>query len=168
MFRRRKRHLFKRSNLLVMELTIKFLTGNSFSQNVELHTTVRQLKHIIQEREQQRLSTQNGQRIDLKDDSKTLKDYGLYSGCTVVVLIIQSFQVFLKNTNNQTHTYDVSQGETVTEFKLKVWNKEKVEVQQQRLVYESKPLEDGFTLEHYGIKEGSTIQLLLRLRGGRF
>ncbi|KAJ8263677.1 hypothetical protein COCON_G00161340 [Conger conger] len=154
-----------------MELMIKFLTGNSFSLPVELRTTVGQLKSMIQARAsvpsaKQRLSTQNGHRVDLTDDSRTLQDYGLHSGCTVVVLITQSYQVFLRNDKGATHTYDVAPGETVAQFKLKVQNKEGVPVQQQRLVYESKPLEDGHTLEDYGIKAGSTINLLLRLRGG--
>ncbi|XP_061117767.1 polyubiquitin-like [Conger conger] len=153
-----------------MELTITFFTGKSFPLTAPLHTTVRQLKSMIQECEQvpsakQRLSTQNGHRIDLKDDSRTLQDYGLHSGCTVVVLIIQSYQVFLRNDKNAMHTYDVAPGETVTQFKLKVQHKEGVLVQQQWLVYESKQLEDGRTLEDYGIKAGSHINLLLRLRG---
>ncbi|KAJ8286051.1 hypothetical protein GJAV_G00033990 [Gymnothorax javanicus] len=159
-------------NSLVMELTIKFLTGNTYSLTVAMHTTVGQLKSKIQSCAQvpcakQRLTTQNGERIDLKDDCKTLQDYGLYSGCTIVVLIVQAFQVFLKNTRNETHTYDVSPGETVQEFKRKVYRKENVPVEQQRLVYESQPLDrDDCTLEYYGVKAGSTIQLLLRLRGG--
>ncbi|KAJ8263676.1 hypothetical protein COCON_G00161330 [Conger conger] len=123
-------------DLLVMELTITFFTGKSFPLTAPLHTTVRQLKSMIQECEQvpsakQRLSTQNGHRIDLKDDSRTLQDY-----------------------------------ETVAQFKQKVQNKEGVPIQQQLLKYESKPLEDGRKLEDYGIKAGSTINLLLRVRGG--
>ncbi|XP_061117765.1 polyubiquitin-like isoform X2 [Conger conger] len=154
-----------------MELTITFLNGKSFPLTAPLHTTVRQLKSMIQECEQvpsakQRLSTQNGSRIDLKDDSRTLQDYGLHSGCTVVVLITQSYQVLLKNDKNVTHTYDVAPGETVDQFKVKVENKEGVLVQQQWLVYGGKTLEDGQKLEDYGIKRGSTTHLLLRVRGG--
>ncbi|XP_061116445.1 polyubiquitin-like [Conger conger] len=154
-----------------MELTITFFTGKSFPLTAPLHTTVRQLKSMIQECEQvpsakQRLSTQNGSRIELEDDAKTLRDYGLHSGCTVVVLIVQPMQVFLKNTKNQTHTYDVSPKETVAQFKHKVQNKEGVPIEQQFLKYESKPLEDGSKLQDYGIKSGSTIHQSLRLRGG--
>ncbi|XP_036383164.1 polyubiquitin-like [Megalops cyprinoides] len=158
-----------------MDLTITFLNGQSFSLFVQLHTTVGELKNEIQARAQvprgkQRLTAQNGQRIDLTDDAKTLQGYGLRSGTMVMVLITEpaSIQVFLKNDKNQTHTYDVSPDETVSEFKRKVYNKENVPVDQQRLTYGSRQLEDGRKLEDYGIKAGSTIHLLLRLRGGRF
>ncbi|XP_035236260.1 polyubiquitin-B-like [Anguilla anguilla] len=154
-----------------MELTIKLFAGNTFSLSVDPRTTVGQLKSMIQLKAEvpsarQRLSTQNSHRIDLKDDRKTLQDYGLHSGCIIAVLIVQTFQVFLKTTTGQTHTYDVSPGETVSEFKLKVQNKEQVAVQQQRLVYGSKELQDGCKLEDYDITAGSTIHLVLRLRGG--
>ncbi|XP_035236261.1 polyubiquitin-B-like [Anguilla anguilla] len=154
-----------------MELTIKLLNGNTFSLSVDPRTTVGQLKSKIQQNAEvpsarQRLSTQNGHRIDLKDHGKTLQDYGLHSGCIIAVLIVQTFQVFLKNITGKTHTYDIFPGETVAEFKRKVQNKEEVVVEQQRLVYESKPLEDGRKLEDYGIKAGSVIHLLLRGRGG--
>ncbi|KAJ8415283.1 hypothetical protein AAFF_G00422630 [Aldrovandia affinis] len=168
-------HFIKRSSLVVMDLTITFLAGNSFSLTVPLQTTVKQLKSMIQERAQvpsakQRLTTQNGQRVDLREDSKTLYDYGLRSGAMVVVLITEpsSVQVFLINDKNQTHTYDVFPGETVSEFKRKVYNKERVPIDQQLLVYGSTPLQDGRTLEDYGIRALSTIHLNLRLRGGCF
>ncbi|XP_064209676.1 ubiquitin-like protein ISG15 [Anguilla rostrata] len=154
-----------------MELTIKLLNGNTFSLSVDPRTTVGQLKSMIQQNAEvpsarQRLSTQNGHRIDLTDHKKTLQHYGLHSGCIIAVLIVQTFQVLLITTTGQTHTYDVSPGETVSEFKLKVQNKENVPVQQQMLTYESKPLEDGRKLEDYGITEMRTIHLGLRLRGG--
>ncbi|XP_035236264.1 polyubiquitin-B-like [Anguilla anguilla] len=153
-----------------MELTIKFLAGDTFSLSVEPGTTVGQLKSIIQQNadvpsSMQRLSTQKEPRIDLKDDRKTLQDYGLHSECIVAVLVVQPFQVFLITTTGQTHTYDVSPGETVTEFKLKVENKEQVPVQQQRLIYQCKQLKDGSKLEDYGIEQRSNIHLLVRLRG---
>ncbi|XP_035236262.1 polyubiquitin-B-like [Anguilla anguilla] len=153
-----------------MELTIKLLNGNTFSLSVDPRTTVGQLKSKIQQNAEvpsarQRLSTQNGHRIDLKDHGKTLQDYGLHSGCIITVLIVPTVKVFLKNITGQMHAYDVSPGETVSEFKLKVQNKEQVAVQQQRLVYGSKALEDGRKLEDYDIKAGGTIQLVLRLRG---
>ncbi|XP_035236258.1 polyubiquitin-like [Anguilla anguilla] len=157
-----------------MDLTIKLFDGNTYSLSVDPRTTVGQLKSMIQLNAEvpsarQRLSTQNGHRIDLKDDMKTLQDYGLHSGCIIAVLIVQTvqtFQVFLKTTTGKNHTYDVSPGETVSEFKLKVQNEEQVAVQQQRLVYGSKELQDGCKLEEYDIKAGSIIHLVLRLRGG--
>uniref|UniRef100_A0A4W5NCX3 ISG15 ubiquitin like modifier n=1 Tax=Hucho hucho TaxID=62062 RepID=A0A4W5NCX3_9TELE len=110
----------------------------------------------------------NENNISLSDDSKTLSDYGLHSGSKVMVLITEPahIQVFLKNEKGQTHTYDVVPGETVTQFKAKVQNKEGVPANQQRLIHEGRQLEDGQKLEYYDIRNQSTIHLTLRLRGG--
>nr|ACM09453.1 Ubiquitin-like protein 1 [Salmo salar] len=65
-------------------------------------------------------------------------------------------QVFLKN----------DKGQTVTQFKAKVQNKEGVPANQQRLIHEGKQLDDDKKLEDYGVRNLSTIHLTLRLRGG--
>ncbi|XP_034152219.1 polyubiquitin-like [Esox lucius] len=154
-----------------MELTITLLNGDSVPLTVPLHTTVGSLKSLIHQTlgvatSTQRLSGVNGNNISLNDDSKTLIDYGLNSGSKVMVLITNPIQVFLKNVNGQVHTYDVVPNETVTQFKAKVENKEKVPANQQRLIHQGRQLEDGKKLEDYGIGNRSTIQLSLRLRGG--
>ncbi|NP_001118081.1 ubiquitin-like protein [Oncorhynchus mykiss] len=156
-----------------MELTITLLNGNSLPLTVPPHTTVGSLKSLIQQHfevatTKQRLLGVNGNNISLSDDSKTLSDYGLHSGSKVMVLITEPvpIQVFLKNEKGQTHTYDVVPGETVTQFKAKVQNKEAVPANQQRLIHEGRQLEDGQKLENYNIRNQSTIYLTLRLRGG--
>ncbi|RXM37457.1 Ubiquitin [Acipenser ruthenus] len=75
-------------------------------------------------------------------------------------------QVFLRNEKGQTHTYEIFPGETVTEFRQKVYRVERVPPDQQVLTYESKPLQDGSKLEDYNIRPHTTITLNLRLRGG--
>ncbi|KAL0979329.1 hypothetical protein UPYG_G00183710 [Umbra pygmaea] len=155
----------------IMELTITLLNGTSSRLVVSPQTTVGSLKseinrHLGIATAVQRLSAVNGNTISLSDDSRTLSDYGLHSGSKVMVLITAHIQVFLKNEKGQTHTYDVLPGETVTEFKAKVQNKEGVPANQQRLIYEGRQLDDGKTLEDYGVRNESTIHLTLRLRGG--
>ncbi|KAJ8005672.1 hypothetical protein DPEC_G00120360 [Dallia pectoralis] len=160
-------------NNIKMELTITLMNGESLPLMVPPHTTVGSLKCLIHQHlgmatATQKLSGVNGNNISLSDDSKTLSDYGLHSGSKVMVLVITAppTQVFLKNEKGQTHTYEVEPGETVTKFKAKVENKEGVQVDQQRLIHEGRQLEDGKKLEDYGIRNHSTIQLTLRLRGG--
>ncbi|KAJ8005673.1 hypothetical protein DPEC_G00120370 [Dallia pectoralis] len=154
-----------------MELTITLFNGNSKQLRVAPQTTVGSLKSLIQQTfnvavATQRLSGVNGNNISLIEDLKTLSDYGLHSGSKVMVLITAPTQVFLKNEKGQTHTYDVEPGETVTQFKGKVKNKEGVPVDQQMLIHEGRQLEDGQKLEDYGVRNQSNIQLSLRLRGG--
>uniref|UniRef100_A0A3B3QVJ7 Ubiquitin-like domain-containing protein n=2 Tax=Paramormyrops kingsleyae TaxID=1676925 RepID=A0A3B3QVJ7_9TELE len=172
-------HRFPR--FATMELFIKFMNGQTFSLSVELNATIKTLKNLIQIKQgtpsaRQRLSVQNGQRRDLTDESRTLAEYGVSSGSTVIVLVTEPgpiqvtepgpIQVFLKTEKGKTHTYEITPGETVSEFKRKVFNKERVPVDQQRLIYKGRQMEDGKKLEDYGVKNESTIDLTLRLRGG--
>ncbi|XP_018604504.1 ubiquitin-like protein ISG15 [Scleropages formosus] len=157
----------------MMELIITFMNGNSLALNVDPNITVSQLKGLIETRAgvshaKQQLCCQNGQKVELSNEHSTLLEYGLRSGSTVSVLIVEPhpFQVFLKNEKGQTHTYEVAPGETVEMFKKKVYNKERVPMDQQRLIYEGKQMEDNRTLEFYGVKREGTIYLTLRLRGG--
>nr|XP_023689131.1 polyubiquitin-like [Paramormyrops kingsleyae] len=156
-----------------MDLFIKFLNGQTLRLSVELNTTIEKLKNLIQIKQgtpsaRQRLSVQNGQRRDLTDESRTLAEYGVRSGSTVIVLVTEPgpIQVFLKTVNGTIHTYEITPGETVSEFKRKVFNKERVAVDQQRLIYEGRQMEDGKKLEDYDVTNESTIFLTLRLRGG--
>uniref|UniRef100_A0A667ZSN5 ISG15 ubiquitin like modifier n=1 Tax=Myripristis murdjan TaxID=586833 RepID=A0A667ZSN5_9TELE len=110
---------------------------------------------------------EDGTSISLSDDSKTLTSYGLRAGSKVWVLRTEAsvFQVFLKNEKGQISTHNITAAETVDDFKKKVKAREGVPVDQQRLIYEGRQMDNG-KLTDYNVREGSTIYLTLRLRGG--
>jgi hypothetical protein len=54
------------------------------------------------------------------------------------------------------------------ELKSKIEPKEMVPVDQQRLIFAGRQLEDDVTLPSYGVHDKSIIHLVLRLRGGMF
>ncbi|XP_051551853.1 polyubiquitin-like isoform X18 [Myxocyprinus asiaticus] len=156
-----------------MELIIKGFNGETKSLTVGYNTTVGELKQLISRDfsvppPQQKLSANNGHRISLDDDSRTLSSYGLHSGSAVMLLItnLGPLQVFVKNEKGQTKTYDVDVNETVDQLQQKIYNKERVPVDQQRLIYNGRQLESGMKLLEYNITSGSTIHMTLRLRGG--
>ncbi|XP_041942257.1 polyubiquitin-B-like [Alosa sapidissima] len=153
-----------------MLLQIKFLNGETYPLEVSPSDTVGELKiriQLLSGDAPARLKL-NANGTNFSNDSSTLSGIGLQSGSYIMALIQDPtpIQVFLKNEKGQTKTFDVAPGETVTDFKHKVYNKERVPVDQQRLIYNGKQLEDGRKLEDYGIQSGSTIHLTLRLRGG--
>ncbi|XP_056119805.1 polyubiquitin-like [Rhinichthys klamathensis goyatoka] len=155
-----------------MELTVKLMNGdvNLKPLKVSGDATVGELKELISKDfneppDKQKLSINNGHRIYLDDDSRSLSSYGLHSD-TVVMLLITPDEVFVKNEKGQIHKYEVDVNETVDQLQNKIFRKESVPIDQQRLIYNGKQLEAGKRLQDYDITSGSTIYMTLRLRGG--
>src|SRR5437868_12617101 len=57
-------------------------------------------------------------------------------------------------------------GLTVKQVKEQVAEREQIPVEQQRLIFNGKNLEDDNQLSDYNVQVGSTVHLVLRLRGG--
>lgn len=158
---------------MAIDIIVTMLNGASVTLTVNPEDTVRSLKLLIKAHldvapECQKLTIHHqGQVQILKDNSKTLKFYGLESGSKVSLLVVEPtiIQVFLKNEKGMTNTYDIDPDETVQSFKSKVYARERVPVDQQRLIYEGKEMMDG-KLADYGVEALKTIYLMLRLRGG--
>ncbi|KAI5085324.1 hypothetical protein C0J45_23782, partial [Silurus meridionalis] len=157
----------------MMELIIKVLSGETKSVHVNPKATIGELKKQIAplykaRPSQLQLSITNGHTSQLNQDQMMVKDYGLCSGSTVMLLISATpvpMQVFVKN-KRQTKTYDITEEETVDQLMLKVSRKEGIPVDQHRLIYNGKQLESGKDLHYYNIVPGNTIHIVFRLRGG--
>ncbi|XP_058888919.1 polyubiquitin-like [Acipenser ruthenus] len=155
-----------------MQIKVTTLTGTCYPVEMDPSATVGQLKQEIECRFSvpafMKLAMQKNGGKELEDEGRRLSECGLEHGDTVVMVVTEpkSMQVFLRNDKGKTHTYEIFPGETVTEFRQKVYRVENVPPDQQVLLYESKPLQDGRKLEDYNIRPHTTITLNLRLRGG--
>ena len=56
--------------------------------------------------------------------------------------------------------------DSIKSIKNRIWEKEGIQVDQQRLVFNGKQLVDEETVGNYGISNDANIHLVLRLKGG--
>lgn len=73
--------------------------------------------------------------------------------------------VSVKTLTGATHHFHVLTTATGMEVKLRLLDKEAIPVDQQRLVFAGKQVENRRTLATYGVTNESTLHLILRLRG---
>ena len=78
----------------------------------------------------------------------------------------ENMAVFIKTLNGETLTLNVHSWTIVGEVKDMIERIEGVPVDQQRLVFSGKQLEDKRSMADYDISKETTLHLVLRLRGG--
>lgn len=87
-------------------------------------------------------------------------------GDQAVAQAADSGQFFVRTLNGQCLAFSLNPNMTIAELKRVIQDKQQVPVDQQRLVFSGKQLEDNKTLKDYEIGNDAQLHLVLRLRGG--
>ena len=75
-------------------------------------------------------------------------------------------QLFIKSLSGKTINLDVEASDLIETVKAKVHGNEEIAVEDIRLIFAGKQLEDGLTLSYYNIEKESTLECFAKLRGG--
>ena len=102
------------------------------------------------------------------DDTRSIQHLG-FSGPILKATCISGFYVAVKTLTGKSITVYIQPYDTVDDLKTKVQEIEGIPPDQQRFVFAGEQLEDDHKLLiDYNVQAGSTIHLILRLRGGMF
>lgn len=74
-------------------------------------------------------------------------------------------QIFIKTCNN-TIVLDVRKTTTILDVKKMIFQRTKIPIEKQKIVFSCKQLENTYTLEHYQIQNESTLHMVFHLKGG--
>ncbi|CAG8472664.1 putative ubiquitin D [Rhizophagus irregularis] len=143
--------------------------GFKFKIDVDSCDKIKQVKHKIKEAHGPDVDEQElylgGLRLE---NEKTVSDYKIEENGEIKLLriVVGGFQICIKNIRGKEITLQVRSTYTIKKVKELIFEKEGMEVDTQRLIFNGIDLLNDNLLSSYGIVKGNTLHLVSRLHGG--
>ncbi|KAL7597621.1 hypothetical protein Lser_V15G23021 [Lactuca serriola] len=152
-----------------IQIFIKTSAGKTITLVVCSSETIGNVKEMIQDKEgiprhQQRLMI-DGENLE---DDLTLSDYDIENGSSLDLVLWLGggeMRIFVKTFTGKPIKLMVEGSKTIDDVKGKIQDIEGIPLIHQRLVIAGKNLEDDLSLSDHNIQHGSTLDLIVRLRG---
>ena len=106
----------------------------------------------------------NNEKIPLEN---VLVNVGVKSGDTIILVKRNTFQIFQKTLTGENITLDVNPFDSIKLYKIFCYYRIGMPLDEQRIIFAGKQLEDNHTIAYYNIQRESTLHFALRLRGGK-
>ena len=130
---------------------------STYKQLDELEAQNKELKDTIN-RMQKEISMNKAMSKEANDTDMKQKKSNFSYNCGLG-------QIFIKTLTERIIELNVEPNDTIEHVKAKVQDREGIPVDQQRLIFAGKQLENRRTLADYNVQRGDTLHLVLRLSG---
>jgi ubiquitin C len=150
-----------------MEIHVKTPRGKTITLEVEPIDTILNVKHKIEEKEGIRPDDQilllAGESLN---NRRPLRYYNIEREHTLHLLRLSgSMPISVKSTQrDKTITLEMEPNDTIEIVKAKIQYKERIPAGQQRLIFDGRELEMGWTLRDYEVRSGSILHVVFRTR----
>ncbi len=118
-------------------------------------------KYDMQENQMKENQMKENHRIPQKSIAKKILDPTIH-------ILPPLIHIQVKTATGKSIYIKINPIDTILQLKKQIYLQEDVSLESQRIIFGGKQLDDHHTLCHYNITDGTTLHIILRLRGGMF